>query len=283
MSDEIKNKVTETSDHKHRHQTTLANLVARDPVYICTECQAKLRPVQAVRVIEKFAFYIMLAGILFSTDLNKPQGAEPVPNATLIWIAKIVASILFYVIVRLILDKFGKVEVISEPVSVKVDLSDEEEAEHEAEQADLERRKEEISAEKQALIELYQQYEASYMKDNPEEAALLKAAEERTEEEAAVPACEHQLKQTWKNYVPGKQTFTCKKCGSKLFLTKKQNNIIQLSAIVAFFALLLRDTLNLTVSNSIYFLKVFLVLVIMGIVQAIFINVFPLRGEKDPE
>ncbi|MGI6546625.1 MAG: hypothetical protein ACOX2M_09480 [Fastidiosipilaceae bacterium] len=265
----------EQQDHKHEYKIEFAHLINRNPEYVCKKCGAKLRPVMGIRIVEKIAFYVMLAIILFSTDLGKSTTDQPQSNTTLIWLAKIVGGLLFYFVVRLILARFGHVEPIPEPIAVKVELTEEQKAEKIAQEEELNKRQEEISTEKQALVDLYKQYET----DRPEED--VSAPSETHIEEDTGPVCEHKLKQTWKNYIPGKQTFTCLNCESKLKLTKKQSNVINIVALVAFFALLLKDTLDLSISFGEYSLKVLLVLVIMGVTQAIVINVYPLRGEDE--
>ncbi len=271
---------SEQQDHKHEYKIEFAHLINRNPEYVCSKCGVKLRPVMGIRIVEKLAFYIMLAIILFSTDLGKSTADQPQSNTTLIWLAKIVGGLLFYFVVRLILARFGHVEPIPEPIAVKVELTEEQKAEKIAQEEELNKRQEEISAEKQALVDLYKQYETAHDADHSEEDASAPSEIAHIEEDDG-PVCEHKLKQTWKNYIPGKQTFACLNCDSKLKLTKKQSNIINIVALVAFFVLLLKDTLDLSVSFGEYSLKVLLVLVIMGVTQAIVINVYPLRGENE--
>lgn len=280
MSDEMNQTTGSKSeppvDHKHRYPVSLTQLIQRNPVYKCEICGMSVQPVMAVRIIEKFAFYIMLAVVIFSTGpLNGPD--QP-PDSTGVFIAKIVGSVAFYLLVRIILAKVGKVEPVPDIASVQVELSGEQAAEQAEE---LRQRQEEISQEKQALIDLYKQYESAYFEEHPEEFADKPA---HTQPEVVEPVCEHKLKQTWKNYVPGKQTFYCEKCGAKLYLSKKQAQIINVAVVVPFFLLLFRDMMDVSLGWGIYAVKMLIVILFMGIAQAVVINIMPLETwDKDKE
>lgn len=306
---------------KHDHGVTFGDILARFPEYTCRTCGKTLRHTKAIRVTIQVLFYLMLAGIIWLVDLFTPLDKRGAMNYV-IDLGKALGVFVVYLIARLIIAKVGPVELAPEREVKPVD----EEADAEADAI----YREQMSAhdqEKQALMEMYKQYETAAQAESGAAeaetaassadagvAAASAGADATAGADAATGAVvatgtaaetagaagaagvtatagplhkeetgchKHVLKETWKNYLPGRRVYQCKNCDTQLNLSKKQGNIINGVFFIGFVLLVMRDTMNLSVSWGTLGIKVAILLVIVDIVQAIVIHTVPFREDAE--
>lgn len=281
---------------RHRYDISFGSLFKRRPVYTCSECGQKLKPIKVVEIINLFLFYGLIIGIVLSPDFKEMFQGDM--RQTLSIFGKFAIYLVVYLVIRFLLARFAPLEAVQEPIKKKTaeELRVEAEAKQ-AEQAAAEAK----AAEREALQAMYREYEEAARAAESDDAADADADGETTTAEPAAgttevgataeeagaevtsarptpqaQACRHRLKESWKNYIPGKQMFYCRECGEPLKLSKAQNNIVMMAFLVSFIMFLWRDLTNFQVSWGQYFAKVGLVIGITTVVQAIIIHTHPL-------
>ncbi len=264
------------NQHKYSYQLRPADVLSRQPVYLCTDGKTKVRPVKGIRITIQIVFYLLLAGIIFTIDFTHQGGytIREVLEKVGLWLG----MFLIYVLIRWGLAKWGCVEPLPEKV-----ISPEEARKAAEEAAHLSEQQKALEAEKAALRAMYQQYEAEAAANEADQTDAVTMAAEQ-DGEAQVQAVNptdtpkvYPLKPHWTNYLPGRRVFRSKTQDVYLKLSRQQSTIINAVFLVGFLFLLFRDMTNLRTTWLVLMGKVGILLVAVSIVQAVMIHLYPLE------
>jgi len=266
---------------KHKPIFKFSQLFARSPKHICQKCGAKIQLTPRFHTGLKAANALFIMIILFRAFSN--NDADPSVEKFLINMAILfgMAAVYFLVIVLIVI--YGPYEEIyeeTEDADEQAQADNVIESETNVEQVEQTAEKsenaqsEEYTDEQRQLVEMYAAYE--------------KLAEEKQRAEAdkpakpskplpEMPACQHEVVPSWKNYIPSKMDFVCKNCGEQITFSASRKRSINLIFLAVMAIILMPNFMNDKVNFWQYLLITLGALVVATLIQVYFVKRWPME------
>ena len=266
---------------KHKPIFKFSQLFARSPKHICQKCGAKIQLTPRFQTGLKAANALFIMIILFRAFSN--NDADPSVEKFLINMAILfgMAAVYFLVIVLIVI--YGPYEEIyeeTEDADEQAQADNVIESETNVEQVEQTAEKsenaqsEEYTDEQRQLVEMYAAYE--------------KLAEEKQRAEAdkpakpskplpEMPACQHEVVPSWKNYIPSKMDFVCKNCGEQITFSASRKRSINLIFLAVMAIILMPNFMNDEVNFWQYLLITLGALVVATLIQVYFVKRWPME------
>lgn len=265
---------------RHDIQISYRNLLNSRNSMVCRHCGQPLRFAKPWHILSRVPYYLFLAAMVGAV-LTQGRGNKTAFGTSLI---VIFGSLAAYLLLNFLIMKFAPKELDEDLIRLR------KEREEEAEKARIAKAHEQqdMSEEQKELEALYRHYEELNREREEQERAERIAQGLPTDENlsgsgAAESAesvnivskeapevwnCEHELKKSWRNYMPGTTDFVCDKCGASLTFpenVKRTMNIIYTLIMLLMFI----PFMNMKVDFLFFTLLVLGVFFVMLVIQLI--------------
>lgn len=266
---------------KHKPIFKFSQLFARSPKHICQKCGAKIQLTPRFQTGLKAANALFIMIILFRAFSN--NDADPSIEKFMINMAILfgMAAVYFLVIVLIVIygpyeEIYEETEEADEQAQADSIIESETNVEQVEQTADKSEntQSEEYTDEQRQLVEMYAAYE--------------KLAEEKQRAEAdkpakpskplpEMPACQHEVVPSWKNYIPSKMDFVCKNCGEQITFSASRKRSINLIFLAVMAIILMPNFMNDKVNFWQYLLITLGALVVATLIQIYFVKRWPME------
>lgn len=266
---------------RHTPIVKIKHLFARNPEYICRDCNARIELKGAFKIAIRVINALFLMIVVYRAF--KGSGGDGTIEGFLISMAIIIAMAVGYILLMYLITRYGPYEEIEE--ELEIDETPDSEMTKDADitsQSLLSGKDETIenqdyTEEQQQLMEMYAAYEKQALE---REAAQNEIVQKENKPVSEPSVCKHVIVKSWKNYIPSKIDFTCQKCGEKITFSASRRRSMNLVFLAVMVIILMPSFSDFGMKFWKYSLLTLLALAVATLFQIYFVKKWPMEIKK---